>query len=121
MTDETLRIQKLLSDIDKSAKRILERMEGVTKDCLSQETSMDIQDIVIRRLSIIGEASARLLKKHPDFCKQNPQIPLHEARGLKNVIVHDYDGIKWHVIWNTIHTNLPPLIKAIEPLLSEEK
>jgi uncharacterized protein with HEPN domain len=49
------------------------------------------QDAVIRRIQIIGEAvrhlSHELLSTMPDF-------PAKEARGMRNILVHDYDGVK---------------------------
>ena len=48
------------------------------------------QDAVIRRIQIIGEAvrhlSHELLSTMPDF-------PAMEARGMRNILVHDYEGV----------------------------
>ncbi|MDR0338828.1 MAG: DUF86 domain-containing protein [Desulfovibrio sp.] len=74
--------------------------------------SMILQDAVARRFTIIGEASAALFRKHPEFCEQNQQIPLRQARDLRNFIIHDYDGIEWDIIWDTAREDLPRLIKA---------
>ena len=35
-----------------------------------------IQDAVIRNFEIIGEASHKIDKIHPDFLKDNPDVPL---------------------------------------------
>lgn len=120
MTDDP-RGPKLLRDIDESARRIVDRLRGVSRDEFTAPGSLDIQDIVSRRLSIIGEAAAALLRKCPDFCAAHPEIPLHQARSLRNVIVHDYDGIDWLAVWETVEGALPNLIDGIAPLLGDER
>jgi uncharacterized protein with HEPN domain len=114
------RVRKLLEDINTSAKRIVDRLQNETRDGFLSAGGMDAQDIVARRLSILGEASAALLKKHPEFCEQNPVIPLRQARGMRNALVHDYDGIKWDIVWDTAHEELPRLIDAIAPFLAQK-
>ena len=115
-----LRATQLLEDIYLSAGRIMDRVQIETLESFSGNAGMDVQDIVARRLTIIGEASASLLKKYPDFCRQHPEIPLQEARGMRNLLVHDYNRIDWHIVWDTIQRQLPQLIDAIEPFLSNE-
>lgn len=121
MTQEGQRIVKLLKDIEVSSRRIIEVLRDEDKDSFTRIDNLDSQDIVARRLTIIGEAAAALLKKHEKFCLDNPQIPLREAKGMRNILVHDYDGVDWDTVWNTAQLALPKLIKSIEPLLSHEE
>jgi uncharacterized protein with HEPN domain len=93
-------------------------LENETIESFLHPESMTIQDAVVRRFTIIGEASAAILKKYPDFCNNHSEIPLRKARGLRNAIVHDYDGIDWNIIWKTSMNDLPKLISAIKPFLS---
>ncbi|MDL2275856.1 hypothetical protein LJC22_07000 [Desulfosarcina sp. OttesenSCG-928-G10] len=51
-------VQKLLEDIYTSAKRITDRLKNETQQGFLSAGGMDLQDIVARRLTIIGEASA---------------------------------------------------------------
>ena len=80
---------------------------------------MDMQDIVARRLIVIGEASAALLKKHTEFCEQHPKIPLRQARGMRNVLVHEYDDVDWEAVWDTVQEGIPQLVVSIAPFLAE--
>ena len=112
--------EKLLEDIYTSANRILDRLRDTTREDFLSSGGMDLQDIVARRLAIIGEAAAALLKKHPDFCEQNPAIPLRQARGMRNALVHDYDGIKWDIVWDTAQEELPRLVNSIAPFLTKK-
>lgn len=120
MSDTDPRVRKLLEDIHTSAKRIMRRLRDETREGFLSADGMDAQDVAARRLTIIGEASAALLKKHPDFCEQNPAIPLRQAKGMRNALVHDYDGIQWELVWDTAQEELPRLIDAIAPFLSDK-
>ena len=112
--------RKLLEDIYTSAKRILDRLQGETREGFLSAGGADLQDIAARRLAIIGEASAALLKKHPEFCAQHPGIPLRQARGMRNALVHAYDGITWELVWDTAQEELPKLMEAIAPFLPQK-
>lgn len=113
------RITKLLSDILTSAERIQTMLESLTLDGFLSPASMTVQDAVARRFTIIGEAAAALVRDFPDFCNANPQIPLRQARGMRNNLVHDYDGVDWGILWTTGKNELPALIDAIKILLDQ--
>ena len=118
MSEANIQIIKLLSDIHTSAERILVMLETETLESFLSPSSMTIQDAVARRFTIIGEAAAALLRKHPEFGEKHPEVPLRLARGMRNVLVHDYDGIDWQILWATARKELPKLINAIVPFLS---
>lgn len=120
MRDLDFSIAKLLSDIHTSAERILVMLEGVSLEAFLNPASMTVQDAVARRFTIIGEASAALLRKHPEFCEQHPEVPLRQARGMRNLLVHDYDGVDWEWVWATSKESIPRLIGAIAPFLPEK-
>jgi len=105
----------LLEDILTSAERIVGRLQNETVESFTSQTNLDAQDIVARRMTIMGEAASRLLKKYPEFSEQHPELPLHHARRMRNALVHDYNRIDWGLVWKTIHTELPQLIEAIGP------
>jgi len=111
-------LYKLLGDIYTSAERIRVVIEGETLESFLNPTSMNIQDAVARRFTIIGEASAALLRKYPEFCEQHPEIPLRQARGMRNLLVHDYDGVDWEWVWDTSKKSIPQLMDAIAPFLT---
>ncbi len=119
MNEADIRIIKLLSDIYTSVERIFVMLETETLDSFLHPSSMTVQDAVARRFTIIGEAAAALLRKHPEFCDMHPEIPLRQARGMRNFLVHDYDGVDWEWVWDTVKGELPRLIHTIEPFLAE--
>lgn len=120
MTTPHFEIFKLLSDIHTSAERILVMLEKETLESFLSSSSMTVQDAVARRFTIIGEASAALLRKYPEFCQAHQEIPLRLARGMRNALVHDYDGIDWQILWETAQRELSALINAITPFLDKK-
>ncbi len=64
-------------------------------------------------LSQIGELVTRL---DFEFLEVNSQIPWHKIRGMRNRIIHDYEGIKFNMVWDVLVDFLPELIKNINEL-----
>ncbi len=76
-----------------------------------------VQDAVMRQLEIMGEAAGRISE---EFRKAHPTIPWHKIIGMRNQIIHEYFRINRQVVWDTIHNDLPDLIRLIEPLVPAE-
>ena len=95
----------------------LRLIRGYTTD-VSEKTFLadtKLQDAVIRRLLIIGEASARM----PDaFKTAHQEIPWHKMTGMRNRLVHGYAEIDMSIVWDTIQNDLPPLEVSLSGLLN---
>ena len=50
------------------------------------------------------------------YMQEHPEIPWHELYGLRNRIVHDYEGVNLNLIWQIINEDLPPLITSLQNL-----
>ena len=120
MNDLDSRAKELIHDIYMSATRIMNSLQKETLESFISEAGMDTQDIVAYRLIIIGEASSTLLKKYPQLSEQHPEIPLRQARALRNTLVHEYHDTNWQLVWHTAQEHLPQLIGAIEPFLPKK-
>lgn len=71
---------------------------------------IQLQDSVIRRIEIIGEAA----KKIPDdFRKKHPDIPWRNIAGMRDIIVHEYFGIDLKLVWTVAKRDLPRLKKQL--------
>ena len=78
--------------------------------------SVPIQDAVIRRLEIIGEATKNL----PSLLKnKNADIPWKKIAGLRDVLIHGYFSIDLDLVWKIIKKDLPKLKKQIEKILGK--
>ncbi len=110
------RDREALIDIVEAIKLILRYVEAVDLDTLA--VNIEKQNAILRRITIIGEATKRLSK---DFRGQHPTIPWKEIAGMRDVITHDYDEVDLDEVWTVINKNLPQLLDYIEPLtLSED-
>ena len=77
-----------------------------------------IQTWVIHHLQIIGEAVGKLT----DDLKENyPEIPWKKIRGMRNILVHDYFGIDFDIVWNVIEIELPDLKRNINHMIDKEQ
>ncbi len=101
-----------LEDMLDSASLIVEYLAGKTREDLAQ--SVLLQDAVVRRFGIIGEAARRLA----DSTRQAlPGVPWRAVSGMRNVLIHDYDKVDFDTIWDTARNDLPTLITELETFL----
>ncbi len=68
----------------------------------------------MRRIEIIGEATRRL---SPEFRAEHPEIPWQDMAGMRSKLIHDYDKVDLHRVWEVVERDIPALITHIEPLV----
>ena len=76
-----------------------------------------VQNAVAMQLVIIGEATATIIKHHPEFVAIHPEIPWRNIRGMKNILVHEYHSVSAEEIWFTATESLPILVKQLPELI----
>lgn len=64
-------------------------------------------------LSQIGELANKVDK---EFEEENSSIPWRVLYGLRNKIVHDYEGVNLILIWDIVKEDLPDLHTHLEEL-----
>lgn len=62
----------------------------------------------------LGELSHKL---EEEFQQNNPSIPWKAIYGMRNKIIHDYEGINLKVVWETITEDLPVLIEQLRNVI----
>jgi uncharacterized protein with HEPN domain len=93
-------------------------LEEYTKEKTFDEftKSIDLQDKIIRRLEIVGEA----IKNLPlNFRNKFPDVPWKKYAGLRDVLIHHYFGIDYELTWNVITEDLPHLKKYLLLILEK--
>lgn len=73
-----------------------------------------LQSAVLQKLSVIGEAAARL---SAETRAGIPDVPWKEIIGFRNIAVHAYFSVDWRVVFVTAKDDLPELRLALERLL----
>jgi len=96
----------------------IEKVEEYTENKSKQDflDSTQLQDAVIRRIEIIGEA----VRNIPDRVQQEyPQIRWEEAKGMRNILIHEYFGVDLELTWQVVQRDLPELKEQMEKLQEE--
>ena len=71
------------------------------------------QRAVIMSLIIVGEAATKVMDSYGEFANADPEIPWRSMRGMRNRITHGYFDINLDVVWDTVRTALPDLLKQL--------
>lgn len=75
-----------------------------------------VRDAIERRIMIIGEAAACI---SDEFKVRYPDLPWHQAKGIRNQIVHRYFGLSWEVVYGTAVEDVPRLAEQVARILGE--
>ena len=102
------RLSDYLDHMQQAAVDACSFVEGQLKDEFLADKRT--QQAVIMSIIIIGEAATKVMDSHPDFTLANAQIPW---RGMRNRIAHGYFDINLDVVWDTVQTALPELLKQL--------
>lgn len=92
-------------------------IERYTKDLKANDfyKNTQIQDAVIRKLEIIGEAVKNIPKV---FKNKHPQIPWQKIAGTRDILIHEYFGVDLNLVWIVVKKELPKLKKEISNLIA---
>lgn len=108
-------IAVFLKHIIESAELIEEYLVEIDKELFKK--SKQIQDSVIRRLEIIGEA----VKNIPDdYKKSHTGIPWKQLAGLRDVLIHQYFGVDIELTWEIARYEIPKLKRILMDVLNNE-
>jgi len=102
-----------LRDILQAARLIASYLKGTTEgDFLANSEK---QDAVIRRLEIIGEATAHLTETTRQAI---PELPFRKMRGMRNIVAHDYGNVDLKIVWEVALVQLPEICGILEKFFS---
>ena len=101
-------------DMLEAIRRIERYIAGISYEefCQDQKTI----DAVVRNLEIIGEAARHISKEVRD---KYPDLPWEEMSGMRNILIHEYFGVSLPIIWHTITSDLPPVVRLLEKILEQ--
>lgn len=96
-----------LTDIVEAATAIATFLDGLAEDAFVGDDLR--RSAVLQKLSIIGEAAARLPQS---FRNRHTEIPWQDIIGFRNIAVHAYFAVDWRIVWATAQDDVPPLRDA---------
>ena len=89
-------------------KLIEDYTKGVTKEDFLK--SQQLQDSVIRRIEVIGEA----VKNIPQEIKDKYSgIPWKRIAGMRDILIHEYWGIDLNLTWEVVVGEIPDLKRVM--------
>jgi len=98
-------------DAETFIKHILECFELIERytDTITEDDfckSVQLQDSVIRRIEIIGEA----VKNIPSEVKDKySEIPWKKIAAMRDILIHEYFGIDLELTWAVVIKDIPEL------------
>jgi uncharacterized protein with HEPN domain len=111
-------IERCLRDAIEHATAAHRYVSGLSQSGFAAD--LRAQDAVIRRLTVVGEAVARLLRADAAMPERHPAIPWRAVRAMRNRLVHEYDEIDLDIVWRAAREEAPPLCDALRALLEED-
>ena len=62
----------------------------------------------------IGEAVGRL---DPPFVSSRPEVPFRQAKGMRNLVSHEYRRTDPEIVWGTLVDDIPPFCAQVNGIL----
>ncbi|OIP44230.1 MAG: hypothetical protein COZ12_01880 [Deltaproteobacteria bacterium CG_4_10_14_3_um_filter_60_8] len=107
--DWRLRIQDILEAIE----AVRRYVTGMNFNEFSQDQRTI--DAVVRRVTIIGEASVYVPEQ---VCTSCPEVPWADMRAMRHFVVHEYFGVSEKILWDTVQNDLPGIVEPLQRLLA---
>ena len=74
-------------------------------------------DACVLMLSEIGEKSGCLSTR---FKEENNDINWQEIKDMRNIMIHNYEGINYDIVWDTIKEDIPEIEKKVYEIITEK-
>lgn len=92
-------------------------IEQYSEDMLEPEFKKNrpLQDAIIRRLEIIGEAVKNL---PASFRTKHPEIPWKQIAGMRDILIHEYFDVDLDLTWRVVKQELPRIKRNLSSILA---
>ena|SRR5438105_210731 len=104
-----------LCDIVEAADAIARFVENTKAQSFAENDLL--RSAVLNKLTIIGEAAARLPREFQDH---HTEIEWADIIGFRNIVVHAYFAIDWNTVWVAASEDVPYLKGKIIEILESE-
>ena len=101
----------LVADMLEAVERISVYTEGMTFEEFQQDHKTS--DAVLRNLQVLGETANRVPESIQTL---SPEIEWERIIRSRHIVVHNYFGIDYEIVWRIVQMHLPPLRIALTTL-----
>jgi uncharacterized protein with HEPN domain len=105
------RLADYLDHIRQAAADACDFVQGMDKAVFMADVRT--QRAVVMSLIIVGEAATKVMEQYPDFARAQAEVPWRSMRGMRNRIAHGYFDINLEVVWETLQSALPDLLRRL--------
>ena len=105
---DKIRIQHVLDAI----KEVEAYISDVTEDQFLQNSEKRFA--TIKQIEIIGEACNKVAD---ELKLAHPEIPWRQVIGFRNISIHEYHDVSFHVVWGIAKNDLPLLQEKFSKIL----
>jgi uncharacterized protein with HEPN domain len=83
----------------------------------SQELTVDRMLLLalVKEIEIIGEAATQVSE---ELRERSPDIPWARIKGMRNRLIHAYSDVNVGLVWSTVVSDPPELVRSLEQLLA---
>jgi uncharacterized protein with HEPN domain len=105
--------EERLLDIIDSCEAISQFMQTIVSYSSLLKDRRD-QNALLHELARIGEASSHV---SVEIQQANPHISWAGIKSFRNMIIHEYFGVDWDIVWEVLTIRIPQLEKDIQKIV----
>ncbi|MBM3811242.1 MAG: DUF86 domain-containing protein [Acidimicrobiia bacterium] len=109
---DRIRIQHILD----AASEVAAFIDGRAAEDLSSDRMLLLA--LVKEIEIIGEAATQISE---ELRGSSPEIPWAKIKGMRNRLIHAYSDVNVDLIWSTVVSDLPQLVRALSNVLARNE
>ena len=103
------KFEQTCEKISRHIQHTLDYCEGISREEFFSNRML--QEACIFNVLQVGELAAKAIELGIDA--DHPEFEWRQMRGMRNRIVHDYEGVRLEIVWETIQNDFPDLLKKM--------
>lgn len=100
----------MLKKMIERIQRVISYCDGCSYDAFEADTML--QEACVFNILQIGELSKHGLSD--SLIQEHSELPWRQINGLRNRVVHGYEGVLLNIVWDTIINDFPMLLSQLQ-------